>query len=371
MDIMLTNPVNNKKIRRPVVWCLVFSFLLISCSDIKKDPLPVSIQWQNNRAVSMTIPRELLQGVAKDSVEQLLHIQLENTNTPVLGEYIITDEAVVFRPLVAFTRGLNYEVWFSGKLLNKVVIPSGSTHDAPKIVAVYPTSDTVPLNLLKIYIVFSKPMQEGQSLNNITVIKNQRDTVPSVFLDLELWNNERTIHTLWLDPGRIKRDLQPNKTMGAPLQQGESYQVIIKQDWRDVEGVSLASEYQRDFVVGLRDSLSPDAESWTIHTPKAGGHERLKIDLHESLDYVLLKNTVRVVDKTGKVINGVIETAAEETILYFTPSGEWSPGDYTLEIESRLEDLAGNNLNRLFDKDLTRQSKKATKEIYKRSFRVQ
>ena len=65
-------------------------------------------------------------------------------------------------------------------------------------------------------------MQEGQALENITVIKNGKDTIPSIFLDLqpELWNKERTILTLWLDPGRIKRDLQPNKKLGLPLELG-------------------------------------------------------------------------------------------------------------------------------------------------------
>ena len=39
------------------------------------------------------------------------------------------------------------------------------------------------------------------------------------FLDLqpELWNAEGTVLTLWLDPGRIKRDLIPNKELGIPL----------------------------------------------------------------------------------------------------------------------------------------------------------
>lgn len=261
----------------------------------------------------------------------------------------------------------------SNKLLSEIEIPSGNTHDAPEVMAIYPTSDTVPLNLLKIYIAFSKPMQEGQSLNNIVVIKNGKDTIPSVFLDLqpELWNKERTMLTLWLDPGRIKRDLQPNKKMGLPLEQGSGYQIVVRQNWRDTEGDSLAVAGYKDFIVGLWDSLSPAPGRWTIHTPKARSGELLKIDLHEPLDYLLLKNTVRIVDNKGNVINGVIETEAKERVLNFIPSVTWSPGYYTLEIESRLEDLAGNNLNRLFDKDLTRKSTGAPKEIYKRSFHIQ
>ena len=82
--------------------------------------------------------------------------------------------------------------------------------------AIYPTQDTVPENLLKIYLQFSKPMREGQALRHIELLKNNRDTLPGVFLDLqpELWNVDRTTLTVWLDPGRIKRDLQPNGPIG-------------------------------------------------------------------------------------------------------------------------------------------------------------
>ena len=208
---------------------------------------------------------------------------------------------------------------------------------------------------------------------NITVIKNGKDTIPSIFLDLqpELWNKERTTLTLWLDPGRIKRDLQPNKKLGLPLELGGTYQIVNKPGWRDAEGDSLFNLYLKEFYIGPRDSLSPDPNTWTIHSPKAGGKDRLKIELHEPLDYMLLKNAIRVVDNTGKVVNAVIEVEAGETTLHFTPSAAWSAGNYTLEIESRLEDLAGNNLNRLFDTDLTKKTNTAQKDVYKRVFTIQ
>ena len=86
---------------------------------------------------------------------------------------------------------------------------------------------------------------------------------------------------------------------------------------------------------------------------------------------MLLKNAIRVVDNTGNVVNGVIEVEAEETILHFTPSATWSAGNYTLEIESRLEDLAGNNLNRLFDKDLTKKTNTAQKMYIREHLLIQ
>ena len=367
---MDTISLNNKKIRFHFLWSLIFSFLLLSCKENKKEKSAVSIQWNDQKAEGIVVPMELLTGVPKDSIPGSLRVQLANKNTSVLGEYLIKDNAIVFKPLIAFTRGLKYEIIIASKQLAEIEIPLPDLTMAPEVLAIYPTSDTVPVNLLKIYIEFSKQMQEGDALKNITVIKNQSDTIPSVFLDQELWNKERTVLTLWLDPGRIKRDLQPNKKLGAPLEQNNNYQIIINRDWQDGQGVLLKSAYKKNFIVVQRDGISPDPSNWTINKPTAGRRQSLKIALHESLDYILLKNVIRITDNQGSIINGIIETTNEETILVFIPSAEWKPGDYTVEIESRLEDLAGNNLNRLFDKDLSKSNMTEQKEIFTRKFHV-
>ena len=90
-------------------------------------------------------------------------------------------------------------------------------------------------------------MQEGDELKHIHLIKDGRDTLSSVFLDLELWNNERTMLTLWLDPGRIKRELQPNKLLGPPLIKGSHYQLLIDKDWQDAEGILLKEKLGEEF----------------------------------------------------------------------------------------------------------------------------
>jgi hypothetical protein len=73
-------------------------------------------------------------------------------------------------------------------------------------------------------------MMESRSAGFIKLVKNGTDTLHDAFLDLqpELWNEDRTVITLWLDPGRIKRDLQPNLKLGAPLQQSEKYRSLFQ-----------------------------------------------------------------------------------------------------------------------------------------------
>jgi hypothetical protein len=358
----------NRKTRFCILWSLVFYFSFTGCSE-KKDSDPVSIQWEGDKAVAFIVSQKLLSSVSKDSINELLHIHLAKSDLSVIGDYSFEDEKIIFKPIIAFTPGLKYKVYVRNELLDEIAIPAIESTTAPEIIAVYPALDTLPENLLKFYISFSKPMQEGDVLQHIHLIKDERDTLSSVFLDMELWNNERTMLTLWLDPGRIKKDLQPNKLLGPPLNKGSHYQLVIDKEWQDAEGILLKQSFAKNFFTGSHDNVSPDEKGWTINEPKAETKEFLIVNFHEALDHVLAERTISISDAKGNEIKGEFHVNNMGTIVNFSPVIEWEKGIYTLQIESRLEDLAGNNLDRLFDNDLTKKQQPA-KNIHKRQFEI-
>ena len=360
----------NKKTGFCILWSLVFYFLVAGCTE-KKNSDSVSIQWEGEKAVGIIVPQKFLSSVSKDSVNDLLHIHLAKSDLPVIGDYFFEDGKVIFKPMIALTRGLKYNVYVRNELIDEIEIEVVNSTAAPEVVAVYPALDTLPENLLKFYITFSKPMQEGDALNHIHLIKDGHDTLSSVFLDLqqELWNSERTMLTLWLDPGRIKRGLQPNKLLGPPLNKGSHYQLAIDNDWQDAEGILLKGNFTKNFFTGPRDSLSPDVQVWTVDAPKAETKEHLMISFHESLDHVLAENTISIADANGIEVKGTLRVNDYGSVIYFLPGIKWKPGIYDLQIESRLEDLAGNNLDRLFDTDLTQQQD-SPKKILTKQFEI-
>lgn len=362
--------IKNARTRSLLVF-LAFSFSIVACFRENKNP-QIAIQWEGDLATGFIVPVELLGNTPKDSISQLLKIHLAgNDSTSVLGNYNITDEKVIFRPLIPLTPGLKYAIRFRDNTLYEMKLPGPAPESIPQVSTVYPDKDTLPANLLKLYIVFTRPMQEGQALEHIALIKDGRDTLSEVFLDLqpELWNNNSNMLTLWFDPGRIKRDLQPNKRLGPPLLPGAHYRLVIRNDWRAASGATLAKEYTKDFVTRIADTLSPDPEMWSVIAPKAGTHAELTVDFHESLDYTLAKNAISVVNDRDEAVSGKLEITTRGDALRFVPDSAWAAGTYALRVESRLEDLAGNNLNHLFDNDLTKPQK-TPQQVYKRSFQI-
>ncbi len=330
------------------------AWLSVACHQPEDDR--ITIRWAGNRATGLAIPKRLVQSLPADSLSHYLSVRLAGKETAILGTYQSVGDDLIFEPLVPFTRGLRYSVWLKNTRLGELSIPALAISDKPTLLAIYPSQDSLPDNLLKIYLHFSRPMREGQSQRYVALLKNKTDTLPGVFLDLqpELWNADRTRLTLWLDPGRIKRDLQPNKRLGAPLQTGLYYQLVVSADWPDAQGAQLGKTTTKPFLTVQRDSLSPIPAQWSLQPPKSGTVQPLNVGFGEALDYSLLTETLHVITEDGKAVSGTWQVGHEEKRSGFKPDQPWQAGRYRLQIEGRLEDLAGNNLNRSFDRDLTR-----------------
>jgi hypothetical protein len=162
--------------------------------------------------------------------------------------------------------------------------------------------------------------------------------------------------------------LQPNQRLGPPLSEGESYKVIVDKGWPARDGALLQRESSKVFMAQRRDARSPDPSRWKVTVPGAGTSGPLKIAFGEALDFVLLSESIDILDPTEKVVEGSVVVAYEETAIAFTPSSEWQRGRYKVRVEWRLEDLSGNNLNRLFDTDISVDVNRREQEFYTREF---
>lgn len=348
-----------KMIRLGFLLSLIF-FMHGSTGCRQKATGSVHIVWAEKQATGIMIPHALLEAGEEEDRESSLQIYLQQSGVPMLGEYQPVQEGILFKPLIALSPGKLYEVFFRKKLIGRFQVPLPDAADAPAVISLYPSADTLPENLLKIYLLFSSPMREGEALQHVHVLDEQADTLSGIFLDLqpELWNPERTALTLWLDPGRIKRGLLPNQRLGNPLKSGTHYTVLVEKDWKDGRGLPLRSAFSKRFFVQQRDDTSPQPAQWQLRLPPANTSDPLQVAFGEPLDPFLVPETVQVIDEHGTAVKGNSILLNKEQTMAFYPTTPWQPGLYRLRVLTYLEDLAGNNLNKVFDRDITLQQKK-------------
>jgi len=354
----------SKKIRFYLVFfCLV---VFLSCGLGDKVHLE-QVDYENDKAVGFTFSTEM-------DVEQLRVFVGEESQTSVIGVIVSDKDKHSFSPVVAFTPEQTYTLRKNNtEVLATFTIPDRQGAEA-ELVAMYPKLDTVPENLLKMYFEFSKPMQEvGNALDFITVTNDTDgiETRPFLRLESELWNKERTLLTLWLDPGRIKTDLIPNRERGLPLNSGKSYTLSIDDSWKSVDGLPLKRSYSKKFYVGHRDDRQPNIKEWQLRIQDEDAIKSLHIDFGEPMDAFLAKETIWIYDLNGTRIKGEFYLSENADELQFVPNDEWQDQEIDIQVESRLEDLAGNNLNHLFDTDLKKNpNQKIPKAVFSIPFEV-
>ena len=279
---------------------------------------------------------------------------------PILGSYRIEDRILIFQPRFPLQPGLSYRAVFHPKtsasetITSRFDIPQSKAVASTVVEHVYPSTDQLPENQLKFYLHFSAPMSRGEAYSRIRLLDQEGDPVELPFLELdeELWDREGKRLTLLFDPGRIKRDLVPHKEVGEPIKEGATYTLVIDREWRDAQGISLKEDFKKFFSVVAADRETPDPQSWLLTAPQTGSAQPLSLELPEPMDYRLLMRLLEVMDPQGNFVEGSIQIDRDETRWQFTPHGPWKAGDYSLSVDTRLEDLAGNRLNRPFEVDV-------------------
>lgn len=270
---------------------------------------------------------------------------------------------VVFLPHFPLVDGLTYallvgvggagdppEVW----TLERAARP---VRPSTKVAAIYPTADVVPMNLLKIYVYFSAPMSEGCANRAVEVCRaDDGARLENVFLPMEpeLWDLQRQRLTLLLDPGRIKRGLAPHEEVGYPLIEGAPILLRVAPTFLDAAGQTLAAQFEQRYNVGPLERTRVDPSLWRCEAPSAGSTRGLTVSFGRPLDHALLQHSLKVVDAAGVLVSGEATDGPGEWCWWFEPDSPWQPGRYELVVDPRLEDLAGNSLVRVFDRDLLR-----------------
>jgi hypothetical protein len=296
---------------------------------------------------------------------QLFRVAVNDTAPAMLGSYSVADGALRFTPQFALNPGRPYSVRFDPSRLPgsdagvaativAATVSLPATHVVPSttVARIYPSGHTVPENLLRIYVEFSEPMGRPSGIPHMKLLGSDGREIEGAFLplDYEFWDPAHTRFTAFLDPGRVKSGILPNKQMGRALDAGRTVTLVISPEWRDQWGLPLKSEYRRVLKVGPPAKTALDPRAWRIEAAAAGSRNALVVMFPTPLDHGLLMRTLGVT-RNGEPVAGDITIDGAETRWAFTPREPWVSGKHDLLALDTLEDAAGNQIGRAFEVD--------------------
>ena len=298
------------------------------------------------------------------------------TDPAMLGSVAIKGNEAIFKPRFPVSEGTTFNIQVStdpklkpGNFLVKTpakkVIPTN-------VEQIYPTSDVLPENTLKFYVHFSAPMRKGDVYRHLQIREVGGKLVELPFLEIEqeFWSRDSRRLTLLLDPGRIKRGLKPRKEMGPIFELGKTYELVVDGKWPDGNGRPIGKDFAKRFRIAAEDFQQPNPSRWKKKIPPKNSKQSLVISFKESLDHSMLQTAITVLDSQGKPVAGEIEISKNETRWSFSPESQWISGKYTIELNSRLEDNAGNSIEKQFDVDVFEKTQSTKTKSTKLTFEV-
>jgi hypothetical protein len=311
-----------------------------------------------------------------DQWQQLLAVQVEQDDLAaqiglpaMAGEYRVGPKSLTFTPGYPLVAGVRYRAVFypdalwharpqgTPALTQVFSLPARATNATTVVTQIYPTTPLVPENLLKFYIHFSAPMSRGHIYDHIRLLNDTGQVVELPFLEIdeELWDPDLKRLTLFIDPGRIKRGVQPLEEVGPSLVNGRRYTLKVDPGWRDGRDRPLRAGFEKHFAVGPPDRTPPDPAQWRLDTPRASSSEPLKVTFSDPMDHALALRMIHVTrgaDQSEHRVEGTIALGEEERQWTLRPAEPWHRGPHQLVVRSTIEDLAGNNIGKPFEVDV-------------------
>jgi len=272
------------------------------------------------------------------------------------GRYIGDGDDLCFVPRFSFLDGTTYTVLVGGLTVAALERRRPDGPAMAEVVAIHPTAAEVPRNLLRLYVHFSAPMSEGYAAGHVRLVDEAGTAMVGALLpsEYELWDQARRRLTVLLDPARIKRGLTGHRSSGYPLRPGAPFRLVVDDGFCDAQGRRLRVGAERRYDVGEDERRRVEPGDWTVTVPSSATSDPLVVAFSGPLDHGLLQRCLQVVDPDGRPVRGRPEAGPEDRSWQLVPQQRWGPGSYRLIVDPVLEDLAGNSVDRVFDRDLSR-----------------
>lgn len=275
---------------------------------------------------------------------------------PVPGRIEFYEDEVCFVPRFPFIEGVAYTLLVSRPFGQggAATAPEAWTIDRPvsseipstEVAAFYPSGTEAPANLARLHIQFTAPMSEGLVQRSVSCrrVDGRRLEGLAFREGAEIWDRERRRLTLELDVG--PHVVQAGAKSRYRFTPGVPFMVVVEEAFLDGAGLPLRGGAMRRYEVGPAVTDRVDPKRWRLRRPRAGSKEPLSVDFDRPLDHALLEHGLWVYDAAGMPLAGRSFPGSGEWSWHFEPHYAWKESGHAVNIDPRLEDLAGNSLVR-------------------------
>lgn len=282
------------------------------------------------------------------------------------GTWSVTADTLTFTPVRALAKPANLTAvldgeGFTGPYFQEVVTESSTSAGeslSANTAAWFPKVTTVPANALKFYLTFSQPMTEGIAFEHLRLEAfsgGQWEKVEGAFRESELWSPSMRRLTVWLHPGRQKEGVNLNEDEGPVLLPDRQYRLVLDHRMTTQNGEALREDAVLEFKTTAPDHALPDPKQWAVK-PAGSLRSSQEPELHfpEPMDWAMLHHAVTL---DGEPIKVLVDPSGTKVTLE-RMAKYLEEGRHMIGVSPELEDLAGNNLIRPFEMDVTETGKR-------------
>lgn len=283
----------------------------------------------------------------------------------VAGEWTLSGGSAVFTPTFPLRPGTTHRVFLSEGKSVDVRMAEVTPARAATLIGVHPSGDTVPENILRFYVHFDAPMPRGDVYKYVRILRADGKAVEQPFLELddELWNEDQTRLTLFIDPGRIKREVKPLIDLGPVFAAGDKYSLVVSGQWPTLTGKPLGRETTRTLSATSRIESGIDPKKWKLSVV---GDGPLTIEFDRPMDHAMTLRGLTVIGPDDRPVSGKTALGPAERSWTFVPKKAWGAGKYRVRVAADVEDVCANAIGRPFEGamgKLTRAPKVADVEL--------
>ena len=215
----------------------------------------------------------------------------------------------------------------------------------------YPASQSVPVNLLRLHIDFGGQVRLTGWPDGIRLFGDDKiDITDALFQGPGgIWSHDGDVLTVLFHPGVVKTGVGLGAKSAPGLEIGRRYRLEI-----DLSAFGAGEgAVSKKFTVSDAERSPIDPESWRLRFTEHGG---LHLVTGRLIDLMSFQANVGILTSDGTPIAYRIARNVEDGFL-LEPLAGWPDGPITIVVDDHLEDVCGNRPFEPFERKQTAPQK--------------